>query len=361
MEANNQVNLFSKALDAYPAKFCGNRLNLLFVDEAKPIFTAKQYLRSLDAPVLVEEQREYLLDEEHPWPFPCFHCLTRPDPYTLSERLFDRFDQAANILPAQRDIAGLIEGKAREYDSAIVALVIVDGLSYYDLPADTDAVPCLVNGITITEYGYRQAVGKPSLSQRLFASGYTNQLGFTYFADSNDLAGDLYDTFSESQRVRVRSFEEILEHIEHTSMSKGYIQITLSGLDQICHSHQDCPPKQHYLQVILERYEQLLECLQHKVKRALVCLTADHGIMWREHTEGRVEVVNDIFQEDVSSPRYIKGSLLRSYGKCCVCDGVRYTLLRFPVITRNFRNNEWGMHGGISAWESIVPLFTRNT
>jgi len=361
METNDKLKLFSTALDAYPAKFCGNRLNLLFVDEARPILAANQYLRNLDAPVLVEEQREYLLDEEYPWPFPCFRCQGRPDPYALSERLFDHFDQAANLLPTQREIAGLITEKAREQEPTIIVLVIVDGLSYYDLSEDTDALPCLVNGISITQYGYRQAIGKPSLSQRLFALGYTQQLGFTYFADSNDLASDLHDTFSAAQRVRVRSFEEILEHIEKSTITKSYIQITLSGLDQICHSHQDRPPRQQYLQIILERYQRLLECLRHKTKRALVCLTADHGILWREHTEKRLEVVTDIFQEDVRSPRYIKGNLLRSYGKCCVCDGMRYTLLRFPVVTRDFRNNEWGMHGGISAWESIVPLFVQST
>jgi hypothetical protein len=361
METHNKVLSFSAALDAYPAKFCGNRLNLLFVDEAEPILTASQYLHKLDAPVLVEEQREYLLDEEYPWPFPCFHCQTRPDPYTLSDRLFDRFDQAADLLPTQREIAGLITEKAREQEPTIVVLIIVDGLSYYDLPEDTDAIPCLVNGITITQYGYRQAVGRPSLSQRLFALGYTQQLGFTYFADSNDLASDLHDTFSKTQRIRIRSFDEILEYIRSTSMTKGYVQITLSGLDQICHSHHDRPPREHYLQLILERYQQLVECLQDKPGRVLACLTADHGIMWRDHTEKRLEVVTDIFHEDVRSPRYIRGGLLRAYGRFCVCDDVSYTLLRFPFVTRNFRNNEWGMHGGISAWESIVPLFLRST
>lgn len=361
MEANDRMESFSTALDAYPARFCGNRLNLLFVDEAKPILTADQYLHRLDEPELMEERREYLLDEEHAWPFPCFYCSARPDPYALSDQLFHSFDQAADVLPTQRDIAGLIASHAREHDPAIVVLVIVDGLSYYDLPEETDAVPCLVDGITVTAYGYRQAVGRPSLSQRLFALGYTQQLGFTYFADSNDLASDLYDTFSESQRVRVRSFHDILGHIAQSPMTKGYVQITLSGLDLICHSHQDRPPKQHYLQILLDRYEQLLEHLRHKTRNALVCLTADHGILWREQIEGRLEVAADIFQEDVRSPRYIKGSLLRSYGRRCVCDGAHYTLLRYPFATRDFRNNEWGMHGGISAWESIVPLFVRST
>jgi hypothetical protein len=360
METDSKIKLFSTALDAYPPKFGGNRLNLLFVDEATPILAAKEYLHNLDAPVLLEERREYLLDEGNAWPFPCFHLTSRPDPYSLSDRLFDRFDEAARILPTQREIATLIEQEIQRYKPSIVALVIVDGLSYYDLPEEIEAIPCLVEGVTITEYGYRQAVGKPTLSQRLFVRNYTQQLGFTYFADSNDLAGDLHDTFAHSQRIRVRSFDEILDYIKKEPLSKAYLQITLSGLDQICHSHHDRPPRDHYLQIILDRYQSLLECLQSKASRVLCCLTADHGIMWKEHTENSLEIVNDIFQEDVRSPRYIRGSLLRSYGKCCVCDNIGYTLLRFPIVTRGFRNNEWGMHGGISAWESLVPLLMRS-
>lgn len=361
METDTKVNWFSAALNAYPAKFLGNRLNLLFIDEAKPILTAEKYLQRLDAPILLEEQREYLLDEGSDWPFPCFQLRDRPDPYSLSAQLFDRFDEAARILPTQREIATLVERKVQQSDPDIVALVIVDGLSYYDLPDDTEAVPCLVNGVTITGYGYRQVVGKPSLSQRLFALGYTQQLGFTYFSDSNDLASELHDSFADSQRVRVRSFDEILQYIKKEPISRGYLQITLSGLDQICHRHHDRPPKEHYLQIILSHFQQLTACLQAKFGRVLVCLTADHGIMWRDYTEDRLEIACDIFQEDVRSPRYLKGSLLRSYGKCCVCDNIRYTLLRFPVVTRGFRNNEWGMHGGISAWESLVPLLIRST
>ena len=40
--------------------------------------------------------------------------------------------------------------KASKKDTDIIILNIVDGLSYYDLNEDTEAMPCLVNGVTKT-------------------------------------------------------------------------------------------------------------------------------------------------------------------------------------------------------------------
>jgi hypothetical protein len=91
----------------------------------------------------------------------------------------------------------------------------------------------------------------------------------------------------------------------------------------------------------------------------LAYLTADHGILWRDSIEGKIEVASDLFHEDARSPRYIKGALLRNYGRIIKSSGQAFTLLKLPWMTRNFRNDEWGVHGGISASESIVPLITR--
>jgi hypothetical protein len=88
----------------------------------------------------------------------------------------------------------------------------------------------------------------------------------------------------------------------------------------------------------------------------LACLTADHGILWREQIEGRIEIVGDIYSQETHSPRYVKGHLLRPYGRQVTCDKQRYTLLGVPYLTRSLRSNEWGVHGGISAWESLVPM-----
>jgi hypothetical protein len=354
------IHRFSFALDAYPAGFSGNRLNLLLVGNATPICSAEAYLKQLDDLPLLEERREYLLDEHSAWPFPRINLDDRPDPWLISEQLFERFEDARLLIPTQQQVGRMLERRARLFEPAVVALVIVDGLSYYDLPNELQATPCLVEGISITEYGYREVVGSPSISRRLFALGYFDQVGFTYYpTERKGLSSDIHDTFSSSQIVRVKSFDEVLAHLNDKRFRRGYVQVTLAGLDEICHSHHDYPPRRRYLDDVLSRFDALVECLSRKNVRVLACLTADHGILWRDVIEDRLEVADDLFQGETYLARYIKGTVLRPYGKLCRSLGQNYTLLRIPWMTRKFKNNEWGVHGGISAWESIVPLLIR--
>jgi hypothetical protein len=357
-----QIRRFSAVLDAYPLGFVGNRLNLLFIEDAEPIWEAESYLKRLDDLSLMEERREYLIDEHSRWPFPRIRLRERPDPWVVSDRLFHDFERAQDLLLTQEDIGRVLETRARQIEATIVALVIVDGLSYYDLPEGTEALPCLVKGISNTQYGYRAVVGRPSISRRLFSLGYVDQAAFTYYPpERGGVAADIHDTLSKSQVVRVRAFDEVLEKLDRTEVTRGYIQITLAGLDQICHAHHDRPPREHYLTEILHRFEALMECLDRKADRVLACLTADHGILWRDDVEGQVRIARDLFREDIRSPRYIKGSIHRVYGKRCRSLGQNFTLLKAPWMTRRFRSNEWGVHGGISAWESLVPLIIRTS
>ena len=310
----------------------------------------------------MDERREYLIDEHSPWPFPRLNLDGRPDPWLISEQLFERFEQAQCLLPTQRDISRILEDHVRQTNPAIVALVIVDGLSYYDLPENQGVAPCLVAGLSTTEYGYRAVIGDPSVSRRMFALGYVNQMAFTYYPTKGDgLSADIHDAFSGSQVIRMKAFGEVLEHIRVKQFSRGYVQVVLSGLDQICHVHHDRPPREYYLREILTRFEALIECLSAKSSQTLACLTADHGILWRDVVEDRVQIADDLFQDDVYHPRYVRGAILRPYGKRCRSLNQNFTLLKVPWMTRRFRNNEWGVHGGISVWESIVPLIIRQS
>ena len=357
MNGERAIKRFSGVIDAYPAGFSGDPLNLLFLEDAEAIWDAQGYLRRLDDLPLCDERREYLIDEHSAWPFPRVDVRGRPDPWLVSERLFERFDEAGRILTTQGDLAERIDKQVSRRHPDIVVLIIVDGLSYYDLPEENAGKPCFVPGVTTTQYGYRQVVGKPSISRRLFALGHTQQMGFTYFdPEVNELSGDIYHTFSPSQVTRVREFDQILRHLQQATLSREYIQISLAGLDQLCHAHYDRPPKEFYVKRVLSYYEKMIDCLQAKTQYMLVVMTADHGILWREDIENRLEIVDDLFREDLRSPRYVRGSVLRPYGHRCRCLGQNYTLLAAPWMTRRFRNNEWGVHGGISAWESLVPL-----
>lgn len=357
------ISRMSVAMEAYPPAFQGNALNLLFLDDARPIRRAAAYLRGLDSPNLCDVCREYLMPEERAlWPFPVHSISEQPDPWLLSERLYDCFSTAEYLLPAQRDVGRILHEKAAKLQPDIVALMVVDGLSYYDLPDGTDAQPCLVNGVSITDFGYREVIGKPTVSERLFSLGYSHQMGFTYFdTKTNTLANDLYGVFGSSQVKRVVTFKECLEHISAERMSHGFIQITGPGLDALCHHHQDEPPVKHYISDIFEKFDALIDCLSNSHQNVLACLTADHGILWRHSLEGKWSVVNDLQVDDKRCVRHIRGSRIRDYILVKSGFGGTFSMLRVPYITRKLRNNEWGVHGGISAWESIVPLIIRTT
>lgn len=354
---NRGIRHFSTVLDLYPAGFSGNLLNLLFLDDAEPIGAPLKYLRQLDAPGMVEDRREYVLGHHPTWPFPVLNVKDRPDPWELSFCLFKRFDKAAQVLPTQKDIGRLLVDEVRRYRPELVALMVVDGLSYYDLPPETEAQPCLVDGVSTTEFGFRQVIADSNVSHRLFSLGYTEQVGYTYFAPApGTLASDVLSTFSVTQVVKVRSFDEILQHLAGQHLQKGYIQVAAPGLDELSHSHRDVPPREHYRSEIMARFQRLLDCLASPGRRVLGCLTADHGILWREVIESRVEIAGDLFSEDIRSPRFIRGTIARNYARSRRCLGQSYALLRVPYLTRNLRSDEWGVHGGISAWESLVPL-----
>lgn len=357
MGHTSELSNFSRLLDIYPAAFDGNRLNLLFLENAAIIQNGQAYLQQLSSLSLMDERREYLIDSRCPWPFPCARLDGRPDPWELSQVLFSRFGEAQTIVPTQNDIAEMIEQRVRQSRPRVVALLIADGLSYYDLPCDIAAEPILVAGLTTTDFGYREVVGSPSISRRMFALGYAHQLGFTYFDQNvNDLARDIYGSFAPSQITRVKAFSEVLARLDNHTDAKTFVQVTLAGLDQLCHSHWDRPPREQYTQRILDNLRLITRTLGRRFGTALTILTADHGILWREHLEDRMELATDLLLENTTAPRYVKGAHLRTYGHVCRSQGQNYTLLRAPYMTRRFRNNEWGVHGGISAWESVVPL-----
>lgn len=117
----------------------------------------------------------------------------------------------------------------------------------------------------------------------------------------------------------------------------------------------------HYISDIFEKFDALIDCFSNSHQNVLACLTADHGILWRHSLEGKWSVINDLQVDDKRCVRHIRGSRIRDYILVKSGFGGTFSMLRVPYITRKLRNNEWGVHGGISAWESIVPLIIRTT
>jgi hypothetical protein len=308
----------------------------------------------------MEERREYAIAHLDPWPFPVHEIHNRPNDKRISKALFENFDLAGQVLYKQQDISKLIEEKAQAIDANIILLMIADGLSYYDLPVSEDIYPCLVNGVSTTQYGYRSVLGKPHLARRLFTLGYKETFAFSYYQPGGDnLSNDLHELFSERQFHRVKEFSDVINFIKDQHLNRAYLQVVTTGLDHLCHHHHDRPPLDYYLRQLLARFEQMVDLLQKRFGSVLACLTADHGILWRDRLESDVQIANDLYQEDVYHPRYLSGAIYRPYTKHIKSLGQSVSLLAYPWMTRRFRNDEWGVHGGISAWESIVPLIFR--
>jgi hypothetical protein len=254
----------------------------------------------------MEERREYLLESASDWPFPEVRIDGRPDPWQLSQALFEHFELACEVVGTQATIGVAHAQRAEQEQPDIVALMVVDGLSYYDLPEAADIQPCLVAGPSITDFGYREVFGKPPVSQRLYALGYTHQIGFTYFApENNEIAADLFKLFSESQVRNITSFHDVFHDLSRNMPARAFIQLTAPGLDGICHEHRDRPPKEVYLQQSQQRLDTLVDVLQSRRRQVLACLTADHGILWRDVLESPAYIISDLPDRDGVSAKYV--------------------------------------------------------
>lgn len=353
-DARDLVRL-SRAASYYPPGFRGNPLNLLLIDEVEAIRDARLYRKAIDGTYLLPERREIYLGEDS-WPFPTFVVEGRPRESDVSDALFERFEYAKKVLLTQRQIGSELIRRVSLQHPDVVVLMIVDGVSYFDLPDSPDVIPCLVEGVTITEFGYAAVIGKPSISQRLFAAGYRSQLGFSFYDTSkNPLASELYASFGRSQVNTIASFEDCIKVLRTVPLKSGYVQITCPGLDEICHKHHDEPPKAEYLNKTMQRYYDVIDVMSSRNLSAIVCLTADHGVLWRDCLGGE-KLVKTNMGLDPDHPRYVRGALARQ-DLVVVRHGSRtFSLLRAPLINRSLRSTEWGVHGGVSAWESIVPL-----
>jgi hypothetical protein len=87
-------------------------------------------------------------------------------------------------------------------------------------------------------------------------------------------------------------------------------------------------------------------------------LTADHGILWRDQLPDDPPIVHD---EWTNHARFLTERYLLDHGM--VVDGPTgvVTGLGYPYLTRELKNTEWGVHGGFSYQESIVPLIEITT
>lgn len=272
------------------------------------------------------------------------------DPFTpeLNRILLDKFGEISKHMLKQSEIAEKIESEA---NTDVVILYIVDGLSYWDvrknLPNFGQVIPCLVDTPTLTKLAFPNVIGDPPLAERLFDKGYIHRIGFSHWSrEDNELTDRIFRTI---QVYKVSDFSEIVRLLGDKLKSSTFVQIIREGFDEFAHKQRRLPPVEAILRDIYDEVRQLVKVCEELQLSCRIYLTADHGILWRNEFEP--EVIENCSK---CHPRYSNHPIDRS--KLFIVEGKEYYCLEYPKIRRPLRSDEWGVHGGISFQESIVPL-----
>lgn len=289
--------------------------------------------------------------------FPTVEFPSLPTVAQVNKALPSRFE-TTNLLK-QSDVVAEITNRISQELPQIVVLLVFDGLSFYDvvdweLPS-VSLEPCLVDGLSVTDIAMKRLIGMPVLTHRLFPLGYVLRLGFSYWErSSNPLTNVLFAEFPENQLHRITTFGEVLETLRASEWSMHtYVQIIRSGLDSVCHSYRERPNVVSLLASLKEDVFLLLAALQETGKSFRLFITADHGILWDDEQE-----VVPLAQEKFKA-RYTDGAVATGDNILTLStDEGTYTVLTGDnVIAKKKKSTEWGFHGGISAQESLVPLW----
>lgn len=325
---------------------------------------------TLDKPGRTLPERAVLLKVESQYSGRFPHVRVEHDPFTpeLNKVIYDRFDEISELMLVQSDLASTISEQSGTTD--VVALVLIDGLSYRDVrfwmrahPNETKAMnldPCLVDGPTLTGVAFPRVVGNPQLAVRLFDRGYHNRLGFTYWTrNSNRLTDMLF--FAIPNVSVTRDISSLLKQIHEAMLAasdqKTYIQVVRTGLDGYAHHQKRKPPVENIVDSIMREVLALKDLLLDMGKRASIYLASDHGILWRDEfvpqvvghapagANPRVCGWRELYYQDMQGHRFVMA-------------GEEFYSLGYPYLRRSLRIDEQGVHGGISFQESVVPFLT---
>ncbi len=244
----------------------------------------------------------------------------------------------------------------------IAILLVLDGLSLYDVidwsfPESWRVVcePCLVDGLSVTMSGMRRLIGSPPLTHQLFALGYVQRVGFSYWERAqNQLTDILFSEFPPTQLFRVTTFEEVLDRLQIIDIpNRTFIQIVRTGLDGVCHSHREKPNIDAMLDQLKLDVEQIVEAICSSEKTVRIFIASDHGILWFKEQKVMPSQLRS------TSARYTYAKSPSDMSGITIAEaGETFTVLTGDeAIARNRKVTEWGFHGGISAQESFVPLF----
>lgn len=243
----------------------------------------------------------------------------------------------------------------------IVVLMIVDGLSFETIRNTNLPIrPVVVDGITTTEPGFKRIIyGEDNVSvysDLLSKKGFTNKYGFTYWErGQEELSTDLHSAMGNAIH-RIQDFSDVLDTISKDAPFRNstYVQITRMGLDQDSHNRKEQPDQDAILENIISDIQDLETELNKQTDNWRVLITSDHGILWRSQLPHDPPVVMDDYKHH---PRYVTGREKVPHSMALTNeDGDIVSGLAYPYLARKLKNTEWGVHGGFSYYESIVPL-----
>jgi hypothetical protein len=283
---------------------------------------------------------------------PAVYCNHDPLTTELNRVFLKRYKFIQAHMLCQSQIVNEIMKRA---DGDAVVLLLVDGLSYADIKQYAPqwlkkATPVLVDGISVTDQGMLRIVGHPPLVQRLFDAGFRRTFGFTYWERAKEpLTNRIFKGFGDRMH-RVRSFEEVLGILKDLDMHDTFVQIVRTGLDSVAHQQREMPNVEAIVNDILKDFERLAQLFEQKKISATLHLISDHGILWV--SEHNLQLYEFSYTEH---PRYYEHAKQGEHVLNVQFEGKEFALLAYPFLRREPRANEWGVHGGLSFEESVVP------
>ncbi len=321
-----------------------------------------QYSMVLDGSILILDHDSRLLAR-----FPQIQANEHPPIEIINRNMRFHLEYARTHLLTTRNVAQTIVDDVLKHHYEMVALVLIDGLSYGDVRDWSDTIlPCFVDAPSVTyrldktrkivngEIGFASTIGSPSLFARLHDSGYTDAIGFTYWVSESNLVSDYL--FERIPTRRVANFEAILRELQSIKFEqRTYLQVLREGLDGLAHSKRELSRSEieGAITAIKNDVERLADLIKNKSRNGCIYLVADHGILWKNEHPWIVLGVPD------SKPRYTENCLDETILDHCVRferSNHAYYSFCYPYLGTKIRSDDSGVHGGLSYQESIVPF-----
>jgi hypothetical protein len=283
----------------------------------------------------------------------------------VNRALSGRLDYVRQNWLTHRAVADRVVADVVQRQHRTVILLLVDGLSYTDVSDWPESVqPCLIDGPSITYYQERESkhilpeigfpgiVGTPRLARRLVDAGLPHSRGFSYWTrEVNEVSAYLFEGVPLARVVR---FSEAVAALRSANLEHTFVQIVREGLDGLAHGRREVTPIEvlEAVQAIRADALALLDILKEGPRPAALYLIADHGILWKaEHAFETLDT------DDHTHPRYgTNPPANEEQATRFEFDERTFYVYHWPYLGAAVRRNDSGVHGGLSAQESIVPF-----